>query len=66
MSLQDLKVTISRLPGTELDAFAQWFEEVLADEWDKRIECDILAGRLDAAGQRAIADFEAGRCTPRS
>ena len=44
--------------------FARWFEEYLADAWDKRIEADIRAGRLDEAGRRADADFEAGRCKP--
>ena len=46
----------------ELTAFAQWFEEYLANAWDRRIEADILAGRLDEAGRRADQDFEAGRC----
>ena len=31
---------------------------------DRQIEVDILAGRFDAAGKRAEADFEAGRCKP--
>ena len=43
-----------------------WFEEFLAEQWDRQIEADILAGRLDAAGRGAEEDFEAGRCTPLS
>jgi hypothetical protein len=38
----------------------------LAEQWDERIEADILAGRLDAVGRRADEEFEAGRCTPLS
>jgi len=64
MSLQELESAVTRLPAAELATFAQWFEEYLADAWDRRIEADILAGRLDAAGRRADTDFEAGRCTP--
>lgn len=64
MSLQELEAAVSQLPADELTAFAQWFEEYLADAWDRRIEADIKAGRLDEAGRRADADFEAGRCTP--
>jgi hypothetical protein len=45
---------------------SHWFEEFLADQWDRRIEADILAGRLEAAGRRADEDFESGRCTPLS
>ncbi len=64
MSLQELETAVAGLPSGELLAFKRWFEEYLADEWDRRIEADILAGRLETAGQKADADFEAGRCTP--
>ena len=63
MSVQDLEIAVSRLSKAELAAFAQWFEEYLADEWDRRIEADIRAGRFAPAGKRAKADYEAGRCT---
>ena len=64
MSLQELESAVTRLPESDLTAFARWFEEYLADAWDSRIEADIHAGRLDEAGRRADAEFEAGRCTP--
>jgi hypothetical protein len=64
VSLHELESAVSRLPVEELSAFAQWFEEYLADAWDRRIEADIKAGRLDEAGSRADAEFEAGRCKP--
>jgi hypothetical protein len=66
MSVEELQAAVAQLPAEELDRFSQWFEEFLADQWDRRIEADILAGRLDAAGRRADEDFEAGRCTPLS
>jgi hypothetical protein len=64
VSLHELETAVSELPGQELTAFAQWFEEYLADAWDRRIEADVQAGRLDEAGRRADAAFEAGRCKP--
>ena len=64
MSLQELEAAVTQLPADDLDAFAQWFEEYLANAWDRRIEADIQAGRLDMAGRRADAEFEAGRCKP--
>lgn len=64
MSRQELEAAVSQLSQDELTAFARWFEEYLADDWDRRIEADIQAGRLDEAGRRANAEFEAGRCTP--
>jgi hypothetical protein len=66
MSVEELQAAVAQLPAEELDRFSQWFEEFVADQWDRRIEADILAGRLDAAGRRADLDFEAGRCTPLS
>ncbi len=35
----------------------------MADQWDRRIEGDMLSGRLDAALHRANQHYEAGRCT---
>jgi hypothetical protein len=64
MSVEEIQSAVSQLPAEELDRFSRWFEEFLAEQWDRQIEADILAGRLDAAGRRADEDFEAGRCTP--
>jgi hypothetical protein len=64
MSVQELETAITRLSKEELTAFAQWFEEYMADAWDRRIEQDMRAGRLDAALKRADDHYEAGRCTP--
>jgi hypothetical protein len=64
MSLQELEAEISRLPESEFAVFARWFDEYRADAWDRRIEEDIQAGRLDEAGRRADAEFQAGKCTP--
>jgi hypothetical protein len=66
MSIEELQAAVAQLPAEELDRFSQWFEEFLEELWDRQIEADILAGRLDAAGRRADQDFEAGRCTPLS
>jgi hypothetical protein len=64
MSVEDLESAVSHLSEAELARFREWFEEFAADQWDRQIEADIAAGRLDAAGKRADEDFEAGRCTP--
>jgi hypothetical protein len=64
VSLPELEAAVAQLSPEELTAFARWFEEYLADAWDRRIDADIRAGRLDEAGRRADADFEAGRCQP--
>lgn len=64
MSVHELESAVANLPPADLEVFARWFENYLADAWDRRIEDDIRAGRLDEAGRRADADFEAGRAKP--
>ena len=64
MSVQEIETAVTRLAPDELSSFSKWFEEYTADQWDRQIEADILAGRFDAAGKRAEAEFEAGRCKP--
>ena len=62
MSIEELELVVTHLPAEELDLFSKWFDEFRAQQWDRQIDADILAGRLDSAGQRADDDFEAGRC----
>ena len=64
MRVQELETAVERLSAADLARFAEWFEAYLADEWDRRIEADVAAGRLDEAGRLADAGFEAGRATP--
>jgi hypothetical protein len=64
VSLNELEAAVTQLPEAELAAFARWFEEYLADAWDRQIEADAIAGRLDKAVKQADEDFDAGRCTP--
>lgn len=64
MSLQELENAVAQLPNDELATFARWFEEYMADEWDRQIESDINSGKLDPAGKRATEHFDGGRCTP--
>ena len=64
MSVEELEVVVSHLSPEELARFSEWFGEFLGEQWDRQIEADVVAGRLEAAGQRADDDFDAGRCTP--
>jgi len=64
MNVHDIEKAVSQLSKEELASFSQWFEEYLAEEWDRKIEADAKAGRFEAAGERAKADFESGRCKP--
>jgi len=64
MSIQELESEVTRLSKPDLAAFNQWFEEFIADSWDKQIESDIAHGKLNQLARQADEHFEAGRCTP--
>ncbi len=60
---EEIESAVSALPAHELCRFRAWFMEFDADSWDKQIEEDVKAGRLDEMADRAIRDFHEGRCT---
>jgi hypothetical protein len=64
VSVEELESAVSSLSTAELARFSEWFSEFAADKWDRQIEQDLHAGRLDAAIKRADDHYDAGRCTP--
>jgi hypothetical protein len=63
MTLHDIESAVAGLPADELAKFRAWFVEFDADAWDRQIEDDAKAGRLDALAQEALEDYHAGRTT---
>jgi hypothetical protein len=64
MSVEELESFVSSLPAPELARFSRWFEEFMADRWDRQIEQDLTADRLDAVLKGADDHYQAGECTP--
>ncbi len=64
MNIEELEREVSQLPAEEFWKFSEWFEEFKADQWDKQIEEDILAGRLDVLAKHVDEEFLAGHATP--
>jgi hypothetical protein len=64
MTVKELESAIARLSPSELAELAAWFEEFQADAWDKQIERDVRAGRLDTLIKQAEEELRAGRCQP--
>jgi hypothetical protein len=62
-TVQEIESAVSRLSAEELAVFRSWFAEFDAQLWDRQIEEDVAAGRLDALAEEAIKDFKEGRCT---
>jgi hypothetical protein len=64
MSIAELETAVATLSPEKLSEFSTWFEEYLADQWDKKFDADVAAGKLDHMAAKADEDFESGRCTP--
>jgi len=64
-TVEEIEEAVRRLSSQELAAFREWFAQLDAAAWDRQIEEDVAAGRLDALAEEALNDLRAGRCTDR-
>lgn len=46
MSLAELEKAVANLTPEELSEFSNWFEDFLAEQWEKRFEMDATIGKL--------------------
>lgn len=61
--VEQIEREIQKLTPTELGAFRRWFLEFDAEAWDRQIEEDARAGRLDRMASKALESFESGTCS---
>jgi len=54
---------VEELSSEELAKFRQWFAAFDAEAWDRQLEADVKAGKLDALADRALRDHAAGKST---
>jgi hypothetical protein len=62
-TVEEIERAVRELPPEELALFRAWFAEFDAGVWDRQIEADVAAGRLDAlaeAGEERL-DRESGQ-----
>ena len=59
--LEKLELQVEELAAEELAAFREWFAEFDGALWDRQIEADVKAGKLDALAERALRDNAGGR-----
>ena len=59
--VEKLEQTVEQLSPEELAAFRSRFFEFDAAEWDRQIEIDSEAGKLDRLAQSAIDEHGAGK-----
>ena len=64
-TIEEIENAVLRLSPEELAAFRGWFAQLVTAAWDRQIEEDIAAGRLDALADEALNDLREGRFTDR-
>jgi hypothetical protein len=61
MSIEDIEKAVAGLPPDKYAEFRTWFEAFEADRFDRKIERDAQAGKLDRLADQAIDDLRKGR-----
>jgi hypothetical protein len=59
--VENIEREIQKLTPAELEAFRRWFREYDSEEWDRQIEEDVRAGKLDKLAEEALAAHRAGK-----
>ena len=62
--VKDLEQQVQALSPEELAQFREWFLEFDWAVWDRELEQDVRAGKLDAMAEKAIQDYKAGKTKP--
>jgi hypothetical protein len=62
-SVQEIQDAVRHLSTEDMVAFREWFAEFDAGLWDRQLEADVAAGRLDKLADEALQDLQEGRCT---
>jgi hypothetical protein len=58
--IKTLEKEVRDLSRDELSTFRDWFVKFDADEWDRQIESDIQAGKLDKLAAKALSEHKRG------
>ena len=62
-TVEEIEQAVEELLPEQLAAFRAWFAEFDAAVWDRQIQADVEAGRLDAQADEALRDWREGGCT---
>jgi hypothetical protein len=63
-AVEKLELLIKSLSADELAKFREWFAEFDTQVWDRQIEADAAAGKLDRLIEESMADHKAGKTRP--
>ena len=63
-TVAEIENALQTLPVDDAWKVADWLQHYLDEKWDKQIDADIAAGRLDQLADKALDDYRAGRVKP--
>jgi hypothetical protein len=63
-SVVEIESALRALPVKDARAVADWLQEYLDHQWDKQMDEDMTAGRLDKLAEQALDHYRAGRVKP--
>ena len=59
-TVEEIERAVANLPARDLALFSAWFDTFAAEQFDRKIERDANAGKLDRLAESALADFRKG------
>ena len=62
--VERIEQDVQMLSPDELAQFRAWFLEFDWAAWDRQVERDVQAGRLDNLAEKALRDHAGGKTTP--
>ena len=62
--VEQIENRIKSLSSEELAKLRAWFAEFDAQAWDRQIEADSVAGKLDHLIEESLAEHKAGKSRP--
>ena len=62
--VESIEQQIKALSAEEVAQLRAWFLEFDWALWDRQLERDVAAGKLDALAEKALRDHAAGKSTP--
>ena len=63
-TVAEIENALQTLPVDDAWKVADWLQQYLDEKWDKQIDADIAAGRLDKLAGKSLDDHRAGRVKP--
>ena len=59
--VKGIEKQVKNLDRTGLAAFRDWFRKFDSDNWDRQIERDVRAGKLEKSAQQAVRAHKNGK-----